>query len=798
MSSPVRVLVVEDDPTLREVLQEVLTARGLQVVTSSRGEEALHRAKEEPFDLIVADIRMEGINGLDTIEQARQIQPDIGSIVVSGFASEEETLRAVRLNVAGYLKKPFKVPELLELINNFLTERSEKLRQTKELRGLREALLWSLFQQGQWAERIHPGKLTRPAEVARGMARHLGFATEAARELSLGTLLRALEGLPEQGSMPAELEAALEPYSLLLEAWRGEKKDGLSALALRLCDQVEPDAELPPAQALPAETDPRLAQAYREFLAEGPQESSATPRSQGAPVAGGGASGGGGLLRLANALEQGGDFRGAGQAYAELSEKEGISTAKLQALLGLARVAVAQGATQTVEKAIAELLAVAEKMGPVTFALAEFEGARVLRRAGHPATAKLLDRAIKSLEKVNLVVPAASAVVAKARLVKTDDATLKRALAVLSSPVHLLEVLEQLETLLPDLVELGSIKPFAELDALTARLVGDYPQEVVTRLRRKELSLAARGYLVDRLEQQGETVAKDLLELLSADPNPEIGARCAALASKLGLSETLPVLRVYSLGAMEVTLGGERIDEKVWKTQKTKHLFARLVYNAPRSITVERLMEDFWPGSDDGRNNLNTAVSIIRKQLKPPNTGFDPLLRVGDTLGLHPDLPLWHDVEELKASAAQAKRLAEAGNLEASLSYLSRVARLYRGRYLEGCPMSWVTERQVTLENLAVDALVQLSAHRLAQHRYREALEYALRLLLLSPDHEGAHEIVMSAYVGLDQHDNAVSHYEAYRERLAREFASEPSVQAERLYQMARYGFQQGPGFTAS
>ena len=783
--------MVEDDPTLREVLQEVLTARGLDVVASSRGEEALHRAKEEPFDLIVADIRMEGINGLDTIEQARQIQPDIGSIVVSGFASEEETLRAVKLNVAGYLKKPFRVPELLELINTFLAQRSEKLRQAKELRGLREALLWSLSQQGEWAERTHPGQLKRPAEVARGMARVLGFGSEAVRELSLGTLLRALEGLPEQDSAPSDLESALEPYSLLRDAWRGEEKGSLSGMALRLCEGLSAEAELP--ESLPEGIDPKLAQAYRDFLARDPQGDEDGSDEPIAPARGG-------LLGLANALEQGGDFAGALRAYRELVEKEGISTAKVQALLGLARVAVAQGSTQAVEKSIADLLSVAEKMGPVTFALAEFEGAQVLRRAGHPATAKLLDRAIKTLERVNLVVPAASATVAKARLAgagKAEPAALVSALAVLSSPVHLLEVLEQLETLLPDLMELGASLRLSELDALTTRLIGDYPQEVVTRLRRGELSLEARGYLVDRLEQQGESVNKDLLELLSADPSPEIGARGAALASKLGLSEALPVLRVYSLGAMEVTLGGERIDEKVWKTQKTKHLFARLVYNAPRTVTVERLMEDFWPGSDDGRNNLNTAVSIIRKQLKISKSGFDPVLRVGDTLGLHPDLPLWHDVEEVKTSAEQAKRLAEAGNLEASLSYLSRVARLYRGRYLEGCLMDWALERQVTLENLAVDALGQLSKQRLAQHRYREALEYALRLLLLSPDHEGAHEIVLGAYVGLDQHDKAVSHYEAYRERLAREFQSEPSVEAERLYQMARYGFQQGPSFTA-
>ncbi len=791
MSNPVRVLVVEDDPTLREVLQEVLTARGLDVVASSRGEEALHRAKEEPFDLIVADIRMEGINGLDTIEQARQIQPDIGSIVVSGFASEEETLRAVKLNVAGYLKKPFRVPELLELINTFLAQRSEKLRQAKELRGLREALLWSLSQQGEWADRAYPGQLKRPAEVARGMARALGFGGEAVRELSVGTLLRALEGLSEQDSAPPELESALEPYSLLRDAWRSEARDGLSGLALRLCRDLPAGAELPDPGGLPDDTDPKLVQAYRDFLTRAPGDDGDGADEPIVPARGG-------LLGLANALEQGGDFVGALAAYRELVEKEELSTAKVQALLGLARVAVAQGSTQAVEKSIADLLSVAEKMGPVTFALAEFEGAGVLRRAGHPATAKLLDRAIKTLERVNLMVPAASAVVAKARLAgQADHGVLLPALGVLSSPVHLLEVLEQLETLLPDLLELGALQRLSELDVLTSRLIADYPQEVVTRLRRRELSVEARGYLVDRLEQQGESVSKDLLELLSSDPSPEIGTRGAALATKLGLSEALPVLRVYSLGAMDVTLGGERIDEKVWKTQKTKHLFARLVYNAPRPVTVERLMEDFWPGSDDGRNNLNTAVSIIRKQLKASKTGFDPVLRVGDTLGLHPDLPLWHDVEELKTSAEQAKRLADAGNLEASLSYLSRVARLYRGRYLEGCLMDWAMERQVTLENLAVDALGQLSSKRLAQHRYREALEHALRLLLLSPDHEGAHEIVMGAYVGLDQHDKAVSHFEAYRDRLAREFQAEPSVEAERLYQMARYGFQQGPGFTA-
>lgn len=168
-TSSARVLVVEDDEVLREVLTEVLTARGLEVVASARGEEAVERARQEPFDLIVADIRMQGINGLDTIEQARELQPGIGSIVVSGFASEEETLRAVRLNVAGYLKKPFKIPELMELINSYLAQRAERAQREQEQRTLREALLWSLEQQGVWAESVHPGQVLRPATLARAL-----------------------------------------------------------------------------------------------------------------------------------------------------------------------------------------------------------------------------------------------------------------------------------------------------------------------------------------------------------------------------------------------------------------------------------------------------------------------------------------------------------------------------------------------------------------------------------------------------------------------------------------------------
>lgn len=793
MSSPVRVLVVEDDSTLREVLQEVLTARGLDVVVASRGEEALQRAREESFDLIVADIRMDGINGLDTIEQARQLQPDIGSIVVSGFASEEETLRAVRLNVAGYLKKPFKVPDLLELINGFLVRRAERTRQEREQRELREALLWSLEQQGLWGERAVPGSVLRPARLAAGLAREMGLGPEMARQTFLGTLLERLTSLG--GGEPGEATlSALSLYPHLRRLWT-EELPSLERFAVEVGTSSE---EWPSADGL---TFPGadVEAAYRGFLSR-PEDAGLEPEA---------VEESGGLLGLARALEQGGDLAGAGQAYRDLLGDGAPSAGGVAALLGLARLSLARGETPALEKAVADLLAMAEKLGPVTFAMAELEGAGVLRQAGHPATRKLYERASRSLGRVGLLVPWASAVLAvvglegeppaglerepPAGLEREPPAGLERALEVLARPGHLSEVLERLAVLLPSLLELGT---GAEL---TRRLVRDYPDEVATLLRRGQLSMAARRGLLEVLEAQGLAVPRSMLEVLQSDPDPETRARGVALHSKLGLAESLPLLRVFSMGPLEVSLGEERLDDRLWKTQKTKYLFARLAQSAPRPVSVERVLEEFWPDADvdSARKNLNTATSLIRKNLKPPGSNIDPVLRINDTMVLNPDLPLWHDVRELEQAATLGRRQLEAGNTEAAMASLSRVAQLYRGPYLEGCYLDWATQRQLTLENSVIDALQRLALHRRDQHRYREALEYALRLLLLQPDHEGAHEAAMTCYLGLEQHEKAVAHYESQRARLERELGVEPGMEMTRLYQMARYGFSHTPGFQA-
>ena len=100
MSRAIRILVLEDDDNLRDVLAEVLTDEGFEVKAVGRGEAAVECAAQQSFDLIIADIRMEGIGGLEALEQTQKLQPNIGSLIVSGYATEHETARAERLQWA--------------------------------------------------------------------------------------------------------------------------------------------------------------------------------------------------------------------------------------------------------------------------------------------------------------------------------------------------------------------------------------------------------------------------------------------------------------------------------------------------------------------------------------------------------------------------------------------------------------------------------------------------------------------------------------------------------------------------
>jgi two-component SAPR family response regulator len=776
MSRPVRILVLEDDESLRGVLEEVLKSRGFEVVVSSRGEEAIQHARGERFDLIVADIRMEGMNGLDTIERAKEIQPDIGSIVVSGFASEEETLRAVKLNVAGYLKKPFKIGALLELVNKHLTERGEERAREDEATALKKSLLWSLKRQGHLAEKLFPGKVERAAHLAAQLARQMGFSGSLPTQLQHGTLLRALAQLGEFEA-PDYLLQSLEGYPMLLSVINGDNQPETSRFALIVSEAVGADGALPAVEQLQGEWDPRILEAYSRLSSspdQDPQEKLTVS----------------GLLSLARTLEHAGDWNGARQAYQEVGKLQEISAEGVQARLGLARVAVAQGATKQLEAAVKEVLDKAGEMGPISHAMAELEAAQLLRRAGHPASFKLLKRAVESLQTVSLEFPCARA---RLSLSSADETyrrgAMKEIVAVLSAPMHRLELLEHLEQVFVDLLACLSRDPDESGKDFLQSLIFDYPSDLLQSLATGRVDVKGRAFVLEMSEVAGRPLPKVLMEHYAKDPVPELRERALSLETEEG-AQPASVLRIYGLGTLEVSLAGKGLDTKDLKTQKTRFLLARLLGNNPKALGVERVMEEFWPDSPDGaRNNLNTSVSLIRRFLKDPQSEIDPLLRIGETISVNPELPVWHDVDELDRSSAAAQKAVNNQNMEAAIPHLRRVVQLYRGPYLESCYMDWALERRTRLEIRVVEALRLLCDSLSRQRRHAETLEYALKLLSIQSDDIEAHQAVMQSMIGLNQHEKATEHFESYQSALAKE-GEEPDMQLLRTYQMAKYGMK--------
>ncbi len=108
-----RVLVVDDEASIRDLLSKTLALAEYEVDTAADATSALDRMRTGGYDLMIADLKMPGMDGLTLIRQAKRIKSDMPVIIITGFSTESSAIEAVNLGVAGYLTKPFRVPQVL-------------------------------------------------------------------------------------------------------------------------------------------------------------------------------------------------------------------------------------------------------------------------------------------------------------------------------------------------------------------------------------------------------------------------------------------------------------------------------------------------------------------------------------------------------------------------------------------------------------------------------------------------------------------------------------------------------------
>jgi DNA-binding NtrC family response regulator len=127
------VLVVDDDQDIREYLQDFLVAEGFEVTTLADPTFAVERIRDEVFHLVVLDLMMPKVSGLDLLAQIRSVDDDIAVIILTGYPSLETATNSFQHDVSAYIHKPFTPAEFREVIARIAKKKGLVLRREDEL-----------------------------------------------------------------------------------------------------------------------------------------------------------------------------------------------------------------------------------------------------------------------------------------------------------------------------------------------------------------------------------------------------------------------------------------------------------------------------------------------------------------------------------------------------------------------------------------------------------------------------------------------------------------------------------------
>jgi DNA-binding NtrC family response regulator len=119
-----RILVADDDAVIREGLRRILTTEGYEVETVSNGRAALERLGEQMFKLLVTDLKMPGMSGLEVLKSLRTFQPELPVVLITGYAAIDNAVEAMKNGATDYLAKPFANEELISKVKNAIKTRA--------------------------------------------------------------------------------------------------------------------------------------------------------------------------------------------------------------------------------------------------------------------------------------------------------------------------------------------------------------------------------------------------------------------------------------------------------------------------------------------------------------------------------------------------------------------------------------------------------------------------------------------------------------------------------------------------
>jgi DNA-binding NtrC family response regulator len=139
-ASEARILVVEDEDIARRNLEHILKKEGYQVIAANSGAKALELLRHQDFDLVLTDLKMEKVDGMQVLAKSRQLHPYTEVIMITGYATVDSAVAAMKKGAYHYIAKPYKIDEIRQSVGQALIKRRLQLENLQLRESLKKAL----------------------------------------------------------------------------------------------------------------------------------------------------------------------------------------------------------------------------------------------------------------------------------------------------------------------------------------------------------------------------------------------------------------------------------------------------------------------------------------------------------------------------------------------------------------------------------------------------------------------------------------------------------------------------------
>lgn len=744
--------MIEDTEELREFLVDALRDRGFDVEEAVTADEAIHKARQCPFDLVVTDVRLEGKDGLEALRDIKGSTPEIQSLVITGYASEADSIRAVQLGAGDYLKKPFGLEEFVQTVSRLVSKVWEERKAARRDSATLDAALWALC---AVAETLSP-ELPLLAQRAEDIAKGLGFSEQASRIAQVMVMLEAL----------AEEEVVgLDRLRPLLDELVSDAPELTRSLV---------DAVMIEAGRRSGEVDEAIKTSLQNV------DNRVRPFSGDSDFAS--------WVTLAEALEQRGDLVTALKTYEELQRDAVTNEQRVTVASRLARVYGRLGQAKPAIDSAAEAVKRARDIGPVAATAATIEsGLRLLDLAPAQAVDFLKEGGQKARE-LHLECELAIARLGLVVLGEGDVKYLPNCLKVLRQPRFGQALASAAPWLLPFLLAQPAAEESERALQLLLTLRSDYAAAILTN---PEIPEATRLRLLEIIESHSlHHLYTAVLGSLSNCASEALrSASAGLLRTPLSASVSGSVLVISSLGPFVISRNGSLIDERAWGSQKIKFLLALLVSRPGRLVSDDLILETFWPRCtpEKGRISLNQACTRIRRNLRNDDLGPAQkiVLKAPGGLVFDPEVNLLHDYIELVDCLKKGEERYRKDPIEA-MAVWREILKFPDADYLDGCYHDFAIETRADLTRQLESALRKLAALSLQQGEPEVCLESSRRVLSREPCCQDSHAAVMQAQLKLGRPEQALRQYQICEKALRHELELEPATSLIELRERAK------------